>query len=54
LKRLRFAGALLDEALEPDVEDEAARFDADFAILVLQLRELIERLEELFAMAGDA
>jgi recombination associated protein RdgC len=54
LKRLRFAGALLDEALEPDVEDEAARFDADFAMLVLQLRELIERLDELFAMAGDA
>jgi len=54
LKRLRFAEALLDEALEPDIEDEAVRFDAEFAIMVLQLRELIEQLDEMFAMAGEA
>jgi recombination associated protein RdgC len=50
LKRLRFADALLEEALEPDLEDEAARFDAEFAIMVLQLRGLIAHLDEVFAM----
>lgn len=54
LKRLRFAGALLDEALEPDIEDEAARFDAELAIMVLELRGLIERLDSVFVMAGEA
>lgn len=54
LKRLRFADALLEEALEPNIEDEAVRFDAELAIMVLQLRDLIERLDEVFVMAGDA
>lgn len=54
LRRLRFADALLDEALEPDIEDEAARFDAEFAIMALQLRELIGYLEGIFEMAGEA
>jgi recombination associated protein RdgC len=53
LKRLRFSDELIEEAVEPDVEDEAARFDAEFAIMALQLRELIERLEKVFAMAGE-
>jgi recombination associated protein RdgC len=54
LKRLRFSDALLDEALEPDVEDEAARFDAEFAIMAIELRGLIGRLNEVFGMAGEA
>lgn len=53
LRRLRFADALLDEALEPDIEDEAARFDAEFAIMVLQLRELIGYLDKLFELAAE-
>jgi len=53
LRRLRFAEALLDEALEPDIEDAAARFDAEFAIMVLQLRELIGYLDKLFELAGE-
>ena len=53
LRRLRFAEALLDEAREPDIEDEAARFDAEFAIMALQLRELIEHLDKLFELAGE-
>ncbi|MCG6859769.1 MAG: recombination-associated protein RdgC [Chromatiaceae bacterium] len=53
LKRLRFADALLDEALEPDIEDDAARFDAELAIMVLELRALIEQLESVFAMSGE-
>jgi len=54
LRRLRFADALLDAALESDIEDEAARFDAEFAIMALQLRELIGYLEGIFEMAGEA
>ena len=53
LRRLRFADALLDAALEPDIEDEATRFDAEFAIMVLQLRELIGYLDNLFELAGE-
>jgi recombination associated protein RdgC len=54
LKRLRFADALLDEALEPDIEDEAARFDAEFAIMALELRELLACLGDVFGLTGDA
>lgn len=54
LKRLRFADELIEEAVEMDVEDEAARFDAEFAIMALQLRELVGRLEKVFAMVGEA
>lgn len=54
LKRLRFADELIEEAIDADVEDEAARFDAEFAIMALQLRELIERLNKLFSMTGKA
>jgi recombination associated protein RdgC len=54
LKRLRFSDELIEEAVESDIEDEAVRFDAEFAIMALQLRELIERLDGVFAMAGEA
>jgi recombination associated protein RdgC len=42
--------ALLDEIA--DGEDPAARLDAEFAIMALQLRELIARLGSLFALAA--
>jgi recombination associated protein RdgC len=51
LKRLRVADALL-EGTEGG-EDEAARLDAEFAIMALQLRDLIARLDALFAIAGE-
>jgi len=54
LKRLRFADEMIEEAVESDIEDEAARFDAEFAIMALQLRELVELLDGVFAMAGEA
>jgi recombination associated protein RdgC len=44
LKRLRFSEALV----EADVEDESARFDAEFAMMSLELRALITRLADLF------
>ena len=51
LKRLRVGDALLDEIAEGD--DPAARLDAEFALLALQLRELIGRLDAVFGLAGD-
>jgi recombination associated protein RdgC len=53
LKRLRFADELIAEALDSDIEDEAIRFDAEFAMMALQLRELIGRLDEVFVMTGE-
>ena len=51
LKRLRLDTALLD-TLE-DGEDLAARLDAEFAIMSLQLRDLIARLETLFGLDDE-
>jgi recombination associated protein RdgC len=52
IKRLRLDTALLDEI--DDGEDAAHRLDAEFAIMALQLRELIARLDGLFGLAGEA
>jgi len=51
LTRLQLADSVLDE-LE-DGEDPAARLDAEFALIALQLRELLARLDALFALAGE-
>lgn len=50
LKRLRLDTALLDEI--EDGEDPLARLDAELAIMALQLRELIARLDALFGLEG--
>lgn len=52
LKRLKFADALLEDAFDGDSEDLAARYDAELAIMTLQLRELVACLDQVFAMAG--
>jgi recombination associated protein RdgC len=52
LKRLRVGDSLL-EGID-DEADPAARLDAEFAIMALQMRELIARLGELFAFAKAA
>jgi recombination associated protein RdgC len=52
LKRLRFADSLIEEAVEPEAEDEAARSDAEFAIMALELRELLGHLDSLFGLSG--
>lgn len=52
LKRLRLDTALLDEI--EDGEDVAARLDAEFAIMALQLRELIARFDAIFGLAREA
>ncbi|MBK1717616.1 recombination-associated protein RdgC [Thiocystis violacea] len=51
LKRLRVGDALLEEMNDTDLEP-AARLDAEFAILALQLRQLIVRFDELFGLTG--
>jgi recombination associated protein RdgC len=51
LKRLRVGDTLLEEI--EDGDDPAVRLDAEFAIMALQLRELIARLDELFKLAQD-
>jgi recombination associated protein RdgC len=51
LKRLRVGDALLDEL--DDGDDPAARLDAEFALMALQLRALIARLDTLFGLLAD-
>jgi recombination associated protein RdgC len=51
LKRLRFADALIAEA--GDAEDDGARFDAEFAIISLEMRALLSRLDELFELSRE-
>lgn len=52
LKRLRVGDALLEE-LDDGNADPAARLDAEFAIMALQMRELITRLDALFSLTGE-
>lgn len=52
LKRLRVGDALLNELDDGDLEP-AARMDAELAILALQMRELIARLDAIFGLVGD-
>lgn len=51
LKRLRVGDELLEEIDEGS--DPAVLLDAQFAIMALQLRELIARLDELFELAPE-
>lgn len=51
LKRLRVAESLLQE-LDEEGLDPAARLDAEFAILALQLRQLLQRLDEVFLLSS--
>lgn len=53
LKRLKMAESLIDEEIGDGIEDDLARLDAEFALLALQLRELIARLVEIFGLGGD-
>ncbi len=52
LKRLRIGDALLTEMDDTELEP-AARLDAELAILALQMRELIARLDAIFGLVAD-
>ena len=44
IKRLRFLDLVMDEAADIDTEDEAMRFDADFALMSMELGRFIPAL----------
>jgi len=48
VKRLRFLDLVQETAAEVEAEDEAARMDADFSIMTLELRRFIPALLALF------
>jgi len=48
IKRLRFLDLVQEEAAEVEAESAAERFDADFAIMSLELSNFLPRLLELF------
>ncbi len=52
IRRLRFEDAVQEEAAATETEDAAARFDADFALMSLELARFIPRLLEVFG--GEA
>lgn len=52
IKKLRFLDVIQEQAAEIDASDEMERFDADFAIMTLELSQFLARLVELFG--GDA
>lgn len=51
IKRLRFLDAIQEQAADVEAADVAERFDADFAIMSLELANFLPRLMELFG--GD-
>ncbi len=53
IKRLRLAEALVEDALAGDLEDPAARLEAEFALTALEMRGLLARLQEVFDLTGD-
>ena len=44
IKRLRFLDLVMDEAADIDTEDEVSRFDADFALMGMELERFIPAL----------
>ncbi len=54
VRRLRFTDMLVEEAAQAGGDDPAALLDADFALMVLELRALIARLGEVFGAIEPA
>ncbi len=48
IKRLRFLDLVQDQLQDAGIEDEATRFDADFAIMTAELAIFLPRLVEVF------
>jgi recombination associated protein RdgC len=48
IKKLRFLELVQDEAADVETADPAERFDADFAVMSLELANFLPRLAELF------
>lgn len=48
IKRVKFLDVIQEEAADAEVEDAAARFDVDFSLMSLELRNFIQRLVEIY------
>jgi recombination associated protein RdgC len=48
VKRLRFLDLVQEEAADTEADDPAARFDADFAVMSLELAAFLPQLAEMF------
>ncbi len=48
IKRLRFLDLVMEEAAEVDADDAAARFDADFSLMSMELHRFIPALIDAF------
>ncbi len=48
IKRLRFEDIVQEQAADTGAEDDAARFDADFTVMTLELKGLISDLNKAF------
>ena len=48
IKRLRFLDLVMEEAADVDVDDSAARFDADFTLMAAELSDFIPAVIEAF------
>ncbi len=53
IRRLRFSDLVREEAADTQTEDAASRFDADFAIMSLELSRFLPRLFEVFGGVAD-
>jgi recombination associated protein RdgC len=51
IKRLTLADTLVEDALDTDIEDPVARLEAEFTLTALELRGLLERLQQVFDLA---
>ncbi len=48
MKRLRFADELIEEAADTAGDDDHALFDADFTLMSMELRKLVDKMIEVF------
>ncbi len=53
IKRLKFSDQLLETAAEQGEADAAARFDADFTLMAMELERFLPRLIDLFGGEAD-
>ncbi|MCG5499848.1 recombination-associated protein RdgC [Ectothiorhodospira lacustris] len=53
LKRLRLTDELIEDSGVLEADDPAARFDAEFTLLIHEMRGLLERLDGLFGLSSS-
>jgi recombination associated protein RdgC len=53
IKRLRFLDLVMDEAADVDADDAAARFDADFTLMAMELDRFLPAVMQAFGGSDD-